>query len=238
MEPAMTLNECSSSSKHATYVVWHNGAEVTVRASSDECIHRAVREALGLTEAPVRIAYGGAPVEPHDTFASLGLEELGKITVTSMPLPDGTYRAQFQGNGNRPEGPYRAGGNYTATVTLFCDGSDTCRLAIDEESMMFGPDGTDYECCMTAIEDGKLKLCAVRERSWGLRAMHAHDESDECSWHESDGKCVLGVMHPDQGHVLLDLSAIHSFGPECRLDRVTTFVPHDPMWPHRVASKM
>jgi len=148
------------------------------------------------------------------SLSELGISDGDEVGVISMQLPEAEFKAQYQGNGCKGDGPYRAGFNYTANVSASFDGRGRCLLSVDEDSCMFGENGEEYECVVSLLGNGKLKLRAVCERTWG--PLQHTDET----WHEDTDKCFSAVMSPGRDYIILDLSVLDSFGHECRLDYV------------------
>lgn len=156
----------------------------------------------------------------HDELAmsSAGISDGSEVFLLARQPPEGTFRAQYHGNGCRAEGPYRVGFNYTATVTVAFDGMGGCHVNILEEGGMAGDEVQEYKCAVSFVEHDKLELSVVRARNGLCLADMGKD------WGDCGGMCFFCVMASNQGGIILDLSVLGSFGPECHLERVTT--PH------------
>jgi len=166
----------------------------------------------------IKLFHGDCVLHHDDVqLSEVGILDGSQILVLLVPSPDGAFQAEYEGNGIRPEGPYRAGYNYTATATASFDGMGKCLMSIVEEGGIAGALGGEYECVVSFIEGNAFRIEAVRERTW--------DFGSDGEWHESVGKCFLCVVNPDQAYIILDLSVLHGFGPECRLSCVAVVVP-------------
>merc|ERR1712217_117110 len=166
----------------------------------------------------IKLLNSGSVLHRRDSrLSELGISDGSEIKVILLQCPDGEFKSQYQGNGGRNEGPYRVGFNYTAFVTASFDGKGKCHLDILETGGIAGDTGSEYGCLATWEADDRLKLHVVTEREWALVS--------DGEWSDGGDKCIWGVMDSGEGHVILDLSPIHGFGPHCRLDRVATPEP-------------
>lgn len=167
----------------------------------------------------VKLFYNDCELHHADMrLSEVGISDGSEVLVLSTSFPHGRFQAQYHGNGCSSGGPYHAGFNYTAHVTASFDGMGKCDLWISEDCSMFGDkfEGGQYECVVEGDHDN-LKLRAVRERTWYIGSSLGAD--GEAEWQHSS-KCFSGAVDPSQDCILLDLSILHGYGPECPLDRV------------------